>query len=307
MVLFVARSLRFRDHDPGPFHPERPGRLAAIERALDAAPLTFETIPPRPATDEELLAFHRPEYLERLAAVRGRAVPLDPDTPTSADSVDVAREAAGAAVDLLSRVASGRGDAGLGLLRPPGHHALPDRAMGFCLLGNVAIAVKRLLDVGAVGRVAIYDWDVHHGNGTQAAFYDDPRVLFLSTHRWPFYPGTGRREDVGAGRGHGSTQNFPVPAGTSGATLLEITDEHLAPAVRDFGPDLIVISAGYDAHEDDPLGGLEVTTEDFGALAERWRAIAEETCAGRIAGLLEGGYDDDALAASVLATAEAWS
>ncbi|MEL6190109.1 MAG: histone deacetylase, partial [Myxococcota bacterium] len=273
-MLLLARSPRFQDHDPGPYHPERPERLAAIDTAVDgalAAGVAADTLELRPATREELARAHGEPHLERLSALRGQAAQLDADTATSAASVDVAELAAGATIDMMQSVLSGRHHAGLALVRPPGHHAIPERAMGFCLLGNVAIAVKNLLDTGAAERVAIYDWDVHHGNGTQDMFYDDPRVLFMSTHQWPFYPGTGAVEETGAGEAEGSTMNLPLPAGSGDEDLLTLTRDVLAPRVRAFAPDLIVVSAGYDGHVADPLGGFSVTTDGYRELSLRWR------------------------------------
>jgi acetoin utilization deacetylase AcuC-like enzyme len=310
MSLVIARSKRFLDHDPGAWHPERPERLAAIDRGLGEAAtagLAFEELTPRAASREELLSVHDPAHVERLEAARGRAMQIDPDTATSPDSVEVAGLAAGATIDLVRRVAEGRGHTGLALVRPPGHHAIPQRSMGFCLYGNLAVAVKRLLDERVVERVAIYDWDVHHGNGTQAAFYDDPRVLFMSTHQWPFYPGTGAADETGAGDGEGATVNLPCSAGTSEEEILALTTDILAPRVRAFRPDLILVSAGFDGHVRDPIGSFGITTEGFRTLAVRWRELAEELCGGRIAGVLEGGYDLEALSASVRATAEAWA
>lgn len=309
-MLLIARSPRFRDHRPGPYHPERPERLAAIDAAVDGAMaggVVADTLELRPATREELLRAHGEAHLERLEALRGQAANLDADTATSADSVDVAELAAGATIDTMASVLSGAHHAGLALVRPPGHHAIPERAMGFCLLGNVAVAVKSLLEAGTVERVAIYDWDVHHGNGTQDMFYEDPRVLFMSTHQWPFYPGTGAAEETGAGAGEGHTLNLPLPAGSGDEALLGVTRDVLAPRVRDFAPDLIVISAGYDGHGADPLGGFTLSTDGFRELSLRWRDLADEVCGGRIAGVLEGGYDLDALAASARATVEAWA
>lgn len=310
MSLLLVRSPRFREHDPGQWHPERPERLVAIDRSIEAARaegLRFDALDLRPATELELLAVHHESYLTQLEEVDGRPVHLDADTSLSSASVEIARLAAGTTIDLVSAVAESSGTTGMALIRPPGHHAVPDRAMGFCLLSNLAVAVKYLLERKMVERVAIYDWDVHHGNGTQAVFYDDPRVLFMSSHQWPFYPGTGSKSETGIGKGAGTTINVPLPAGTGEEEILRVTDELLAPQVRNFSPDLILISAGYDGHQADPLGGFGITTEGFRTLATRWRELATELCDGRIAGVLEGGYDLDALGSSVRATLEAWA
>lgn len=305
MTVSLARDLRFLAHDQGPGHPECPERLRAIDRALSeiAAP---QVIPSRAATSAELLAVHTAAYVDRLESVRGRAVDLDPDTRTSPGSVDAALLAAGTTVDLAVAVAAGQAPPGIALVRPPGHHALPDAAMGFCLINNVAVAARALLDRGLAERVAIYDWDVHHGNGTQAMFYEDPRVLYLSTHQWPFYPGTGSRAETGRGPGEGTTVNVPLPAGSGDPVLLAATQEVLAPIVRHFHPDLILISAGFDPYIDDPLGGFAVTAPGFRELAARWRDLAEELCGGRIAAVLEGGYDLHGLGACVRGLVDAW-
>ncbi len=305
VTVSLAKDPRFLAHDQGPGHPECPERLRAIERALEdlRAP---HWITPRAATREELLSVHTPAYVDRLELVRGRSVDLDPDTRTSPGSVEAAFLAAGTTIDLAAQVATGAAPPGLALVRPPGHHALPGAAMGFCLLNNVAIAARALLDRGLAERVAIYDWDVHHGNGTQAMFYEDPRVFYASTHQWPFYPGTGGRDERGRGAGEGSTFNAPLPAGSGDELLLSVTQEALAPAIRNFAPDVILISAGFDPFVDDPLGGFTVTAWGFRELAARWRGLAEEVCGGRIAGVLEGGYDLRGLGACVRGLVDAW-
>lgn len=309
VAVLLARSPRFRDHDPGAWHPESPGRLQAIDATLDEAEragLEFEAVPLRPVTDDEILLVHSEAHLARFVGAAGRSYDFDPDTHASPESVDVARLAAGTTLDLVRMVAT-RAQPGMALVRPPGHHALSGQAMGFCLLGNIALAAKSILEAGHAERIAIYDWDVHHGNGTQAMFYNDPRVLFMSTHQSPFYPGTGRASEVGVGRGEGTTVNIPLPAGTSDEEVLAVTDELLSKRVRDFSPDIILISAGYDGHEADPVGGFRMSTEGYQRLANRWRALAQEVSGDRIMAVLEGGYDLEALAASVRATLEAWA
>ena len=310
MSILISRSTRFQDHNPGPYHPESPERLAAIDEAFAQAQtdgLSLEDLAPQPISNEDILRVHKQSHIERLNEVSGQSTHLDSDTAVSSASVDVARLAAGATLSVFETVALRTGTAGLSLVRPPGHHAIAERAMGFCLLGNMAIAAKSLLDRQIVERIAIYDWDVHHGNGTQAMFIDDPRVLFMSTHQWPFYPGTGAASETGIGDAEGSTVNIPLPEGTADDEILSITENVLAPRVKSFSPDLILISAGFDGHTNDPLGGFRLTTSGYKQLACRWRDIAESTCQGRIAGVLEGGYNFDALAQSVLATAKAWA
>jgi acetoin utilization deacetylase AcuC-like enzyme len=306
-AVSIARDARFLEHDQGPGHPERPERLRAIDEALGEIDLELRAIAARPATRAELERVHAPRYLDQLEANRGKSAYLDPDTRTSPGSVDAAILAAGATVELFERVAKGQAPPGLALVRPPGHHATPDRAMGFCLLNNVAIGARALIAAGLAERVAIYDWDVHHGNGTQDAFYADPNVLYMSTHQWPYYPGTGARREEGRGPGEGTTLNVPLPEGTGDDILVAVTREVLIPKADAFGADLILMSAGFDPYEEDPLGGFRVTVEGFRTIAALWREYAEHRTGGRIAGVLEGGYHLEGLGASVRAVLEAWA
>lgn len=306
MSVSIVRDRRFLEHLPSPDHPESPRRLQAIEDALRASPIEVVEVPARTAEEAEIRRVHTKEYLDLLLSRRGRSSWLDPDTATSPGSVDAALLAAGSTIELFSGVARGRYPPGLALVRPPGHHALPNRAMGFCLINNVAVGARSLLAERLAERIVIYDWDVHHGNGTQDIFYEDGCVLYLSTHQRPFYPGTGSHDERGRGPGEGATLNVPLPAGTGDAEILEVTDRMLAPKVREFRPDVILISAGYDPFEDDPIGGFRLTIRGFGELAKRWRALADDLCGGRIAGVLEGGYHLRGLAASVCATLESW-
>ena len=308
MPVTVVRDPLFERHDPGPGHPECPARFRAVDTAIDAAVeagLTIVPLEARKATEEELMRAHERPYLERLAAVAGQSEALDPDTRTSPDSVDAAYLAAGGTVDLALGVADGRLAPGIAVVRPPGHHALPDRAMGFCLLNNVAVAARALLASG-LERVAIYDWDVHHGNGTQAMFFDDPNVLYMSTHQFPFYPGTGTARETGTGDGEGTTLNIPLPEGTGDDVLIAASREVLLGKVRQFKPDMILISAGFDPYVDDPLGGFEISLAGFSELSKWWREEAESVCDGRIAAVLEGGYDLVGLAGCVRGLTEAW-
>jgi acetoin utilization deacetylase AcuC-like enzyme len=252
----------------------------------------------------QLSRVHDERYLQRMAATAGSAVALDPDTYTSPESHEIALLAAGAAVEGVERVfgsgSEGSTDvhAALALVRPPGHHAERDRAMGFCLYNNVAVAAAHARAIGA-GRVAIVDYDVHHGNGTQHIFEADPSVLYVSTHQFPFYPGTGASDEVGRGAGHGFTLNLPLEAGAVDDDYRLVFAEVIVPALTRFHPDLLLVSAGFDAHERDPLGGMRLTTDGFAAMTMELRRVAEQCCAGRIVLVTEGGYDLKALAASL--------
>lgn len=307
MSVSIVRDLRFAEHDPGPGHPESPERYRSICEAIDAEDeLEFHDIAARAATTEEMTQLHHRSYLDKIEQYRGQRAMLDPDTRTSKGSIDAAYLAAGSAIDLAVGVAEGSASPGLSLGRPPGHHAMPGRAMGFCFMNNVAAAAQALLDRGDAERIAIYDWDVHHGNGTQAIFYEEPRVLYMSTHQWPFYPGSGAQGDTGRGDGVDYTLNMPLPEGSDQETLLQLTREVMKPRLQDFSPDFILISAGFDALDTDPVGGFNVTQQGFSELALRWRELAETLCKGRIAGVLEGGYDTEQLGSSVLKVLRAW-
>ncbi len=262
-------------------HPERPERL----RALHAAFPDFVTA--RPATEAEVTACHDREYVELVRSLAGRGEPVlaDPDTIVTASSFEAALLAAGAAIEAVERD-------GFALVRPPGHHALRDRAMGFCLFGNVAIAARFAQRDLGLRRVAVLDWDVHHGNGTQAIFRDDPSVLFASLHQWPFYPGTG-----GPGDGDETTVNVPLRAGCRDDEYLTAVADVVEPAIERFAPDLLLVSAGFDAAAGDPVGGMELSDDAFRELAVRVRGLA-----GRVALVLEGGYDVAALPRLVQAT-----
>ena len=297
MPLFLVTSDRFADHLTPPGHPERPERAEVMQvigsrfRATGGAVLE-----PRAATDEDLTRVHTREHLASLASVRGTAAMLDPDTFTSPESEDVARLAAGAVLTAIDCV-RGRPDhaRALALVRPPGHHAEAAKAMGFCLFNNVAVGAAYARVSGAA-RVAIVDFDVHHGNGTQWTFYDDPTVLFASSHQFPYYPGTGAAEESGRGAGTGFTLNVPLEVGATDRDVEDAYARVVLPRVRAFEPELIMVSAGFDAHENDPLGQLRMTTAGFGRLTKAIVDLADEVCAGRVVLVTEGGYDLHALA-----------
>jgi len=289
-------------------HPENPGRLVAIWEALQNAslPAGVSWTEPAPATLEQVLRVHRPELvnLVRELAARGGGA-IDADTVTSARSYDAALVAAGGAIAAVRHVLANPGQRAFALVRPPGHHATPEQPMGFCLFNNAAIAVRAALDEHGLKRVAIVDFDVHHGNGTQAVFAAEPRVLFLSLHQFPWYPGTGRLEEVGEGAARGQTVNLPLPAGCGDAAYQAAFERVVEPVVRRFQPELIVVSAGFDAHWADPLAEMAVSTTGFVAMARALAGLADELCQGRLALTLEGGYDRSALASSVVAVTTA--
>jgi acetoin utilization deacetylase AcuC-like enzyme len=297
MALTLFTSDRFADHLTPPGHPERVDRHAVMQViAAEFRQRGGEVAGPRPATDEEIVRVHERDYLTLIRETAGRAVSLDPDTFTSPETFEVARLAAGAAVSAVDCVLDGgEGTRALALVRPPGHHAERNRAMGFCFFNNVAVAAAHARARG-LSRVAIVDYDVHHGNGTQWSFYDDPAVLFISSHQYPYYPGTGAPDEIGTGRGMGFTVNLPLAAGATDADYERVYEAVAWPILRKYKPDLILLSAGFDAYMDDPLGGMRVTAPSFGRLTASLAAIADECCGGRIAGVTEGGYDLKGLA-----------
>ncbi len=291
----------FLGHDTG-LHVEHPRRHHAISRAIVGLATHRPDTTFGPATNEAIERVHTGEHLrslEMLAASGGAW--LDPDTMVGPDSVDIARLAAGAALAGVDAVLDGSARRAFALGRPPGHHATADRAMGFCLLNSIAIAAAHARHRG-IGRVAIIDWDVHHGNGTQDLFYEDPSVWYASIHQSPLFPGTGGRAETGVGAGRGTVCNVPLRAGTGDVDWLTAFDSHVAPFVDRAQPELILLSAGYDAHEHDPIGGCLVTDAGFTALTERTVALADRHCDGRLVTVLEGGYDPGALGRCVALT-----
>jgi acetoin utilization deacetylase AcuC-like enzyme len=301
MALTLFTSDRWADHLTPPGHPERVERAEVMQVvASEFRRRGGAVVEPRAASEDEIGRIHAREHIALIRETAGRAVALDPDTFTSPESYDVARLAAGAAVGAVEHVLAGpRGTRALAMVRPPGHHAERARAMGFCFFNNIAIAAAHARARG-LARLAIVDYDVHHGNGTQRSFYQDPSVLFISSHQFPFYPGTGAADEVGTGAGAGFTVNFPLEAGGTDADYERIYGAAVA-ILRQFTPQLILISAGFDAHADDPLGGMRVTTPHFGRLTALIAGAADECCEGRIVAVTEGGYDLAALAGSLRA------
>ena len=299
--LIVLTDLVMSAHDPGPGHPESPARLIGLHRALTEHPiggLAWRT--PRQAIVEDLTRIHAPSYVEGMLDRAGLPTRLDADTCTSEGSVAAALTAAGAAIDAVC-AAFGQPKATLALVRPPGHHAERRRPMGFCLFNNVAIAAEYALAHLPCERVLIVDWDVHHGNGTQHAFEERDDVLFFSVHRFPFYPGTGALREVGSGLGRGFTVNVPLHAGAQDGDYQLVFEEVFEPIATAFNPDLVLVSAGFDAHRKDPLGGMGVSDEGFGHMMHVVTRVAQRSAEGRLALVLEGGYDLDALEESVRA------
>jgi acetoin utilization deacetylase AcuC-like enzyme len=304
LTLIIYTSDRFADHLTPPGHPERVERAEVMQViASEWRRRGGQVIEPAAASDTQITRIHDPEYLSLIRETAGRAVALDPDTVTSPASYEVARLAAGAACRAVDDVLAGVATRGFAFVRPPGHHAERGRAMGFCLLNNIAIAAAHARTRGAE-RVAIVDYDVHHGNGTQWSFFADPSVLFISSHQYPFYPGTGDVDEVGGGDGEGFTVNLPLDAGATDADYEKVFDVVALPVLRQFKPDLVMISAGFDAHERDPLAGMRVTTGGFRTLTAQLVRVADDVCDGRIVAITEGGYDLGALANSLRTTVQ---
>jgi acetoin utilization deacetylase AcuC-like enzyme len=300
MPLTILTSARFADHLTPPGHPERVERHEVMQVvAAEFRQSGGSVLEPRPATREEVARVHDDSYIDFIRETAGRAIALDPDTFTSPETCDVAFLAAGAVVSAVDRVLDGpAGSRALALVRPPGHHAERNRAMGFCLFNNIAVAAAHAQARG-LSRVAIVDYDVHHGNGTQGSFYSDPSVLFVSSHQYPYYPGTGAAAEVGTGAGAGFTVNLPLAAGATDADYERAYDVIAWPILTAFKPQLILISAGFDAYKDDPLAGMRLEAECFGRLTASIVAIADEYCEGRIVAATEGGYHLKGLADSL--------
>ncbi|MFZ3149096.1 MAG: histone deacetylase [Methanothrix sp.] len=286
-------------------HLEKKERLTAILDKIRSEKLDVDFITPKPATVTKVAAIHGRRYIDQVKAIceHGGGY-LDVDTILSKNSYDAALMAAGGAITAVDAVLGEYGNA-FALVRPPGHHAMPNRGMGFCIFNNIAIAAKHAQARGAK-KVLIVDWDVHHGNGTNDVFYSDPSVLYFSTHQYPHYPGTGRTDEVGEDGGEGFTVNVPLPSGTADAGYLMAYREILLPIALEFKPDIVLVSAGHDPHKDDPLGGMRLTSAGFGAIAGVVKEIANTCCRGRLAASLEGGYNLQAQAEAVVAEIKAF-
>lgn len=301
MTLLIYDE-RFRNHQTTHMHPERPDRAETAYKRLREAGLTDRCVEkkPRPAPLEWLEKIHTKAHIERVQMLcRNGGGFLDGDTPVSAESFAVGCLAAGAAIDAVDGVLKAEQRNAFCLVRPPGHHATPDRAMGFCLFNTVALAAKYAIEEYHLQRILIVDWDVHHGNGTQDIFYSDPQVMFLSAHRFPFYPGTGRAEETGTGKGQGYTINLPIAYGTPRSEYLKRFSTALSKAADKIRPEMVLISAGFDAHAKDPIGSLGLETEDFGELFNMVQHVADTHAHGSVISFLEGGYDLGTLAECV--------
>jgi acetoin utilization deacetylase AcuC-like enzyme len=286
---------RFLDHDTGPGHPENAQRLTATLAHLRRQRWFGELapVPSRPAALSQVERVHERGYIERARAACAAGAPMldSMDVSISASSFDVALLAAGATLALADEVAAGRLRNGFALLRPPGHHAERDMALGFCLFNNVAVLARHLQHEHGIDKVLVLDWDVHHGNGTQHAFEDDPSVLYISTHQYPFYPGTGAWYEDGIGRGKGATLNCPMAAGSGNHEYEQAFVDRILPRIDSFRPEFIILSAGFDAHREDPLAQIELSTAFYGWMSERMMEAADRHAGGRLVSVLEGGYN----------------
>ena len=297
----------FLKHKTGT-HPENEERVRRVYDHLRGGPLyeRLTEIPPRPATEEEILLVHSKQYYDAITSLpQDRMSFLDADTIAGPGSLEAALAAAGAVNVAVEAIKAGNVDRAFCLVRPPGHHALPDRAMGFCIFNNIAVGAAYATRRCGFDGAAIVDIDVHHGNGTQEVFYEDGEILYCSVHRWPFYPGTGRREEQGEGAGRGKTLNIPLPAGAGEASYLAALTEEILPAIRRHDPSIVFISAGFDTHRSDPIGGMGLTEASFATLTRHIADTASEVAGGRVISVLEGGYNLEALETSVQAHIEA--
>ena len=298
----IVLDSRYQEHYTGRTHTERPERITTLLGPIEHIQRSgLKRLPPRLATPEEITLIHDSSHVGRVAATaQQERFSFDADTPVSAQSYATAMLATGGLLTLIDAVMEREIDNGFALVRPPGHHAERNRPMGFCLFNSAAIGAQYLRERFGLTRVLVMDWDVHHGNGTQHSFYDDPGVLYVSTHQYPYYPGTGALDEVGQGQGEGYTLNLPLSAGCGDAEYQEVFEFVIDPICRQFNPEFVLISAGFDAHVRDPLGGMEVTEAGFGIMARIFLRVAQEKAQGRCVALLEGGYDLEGLQKSVL-------
>ena len=303
LCIAVVYAQIFKQHDTGPGHPESPERCDAVMHGLERAGIKEHllALAPRAAGDDEILACHTERYLRtvRHDVASGAANLSTGDTAIGKRSLTVALQAAGGVLEAVDAVFTSRAKNAFCVVRPPGHHATPDRGMGFCIFNNVALAARHAQSQHGIEKVLIVDWDVHHGNGTQKIFYADPSVFYFSTHQWPWYPGTGSAQETGAGKGEGTTFNCPFPVGAGRKEIVEQAFRgKLLPAADRFKPDLVLISAGFDSRAGDPLGGFRLTDEDFADLTRLVAGIAREHAGGRLVSVLEGGYALEGLASA---------
>ncbi len=289
----IVKDYRYLNHETGAYHPETPKRLEAMYEMIESPDMQgkFVEIEPRHAAHEEIEVIHQSSYIEQVAATAGKAhTSLDPDTSTSPESYDAAKLAVGGLCNAIDSVVKGEVNNAFAFIRPPGHHAGPNRAAGFCIFNNIAIGALHAINNHNMERILIVDWDLHHGNGTQHSFYEDPRILFFSTHQYPFYPGTGSVQEIGRGAGEGYTINVPLRSGPGNGEYLRIFRRILQPVALEFKPDMIMLSVGFDIYYKDPLGGMKVTPEGFGMLTRVLLDIADSCCGGKFVATLEGGY-----------------
>ena len=293
----------FLGHDTGPGHPESTARYTAIAKRLKGAGIPERTraVAPRAVLDDEITLCHTRAYLELAAREIEAGVPVlsTGDTTVCRATLDVARQAAGGVLEAVDAIIDGKVANAFCAVRPPGHHATPDCGMGFCVFNTIAIAARYAQRKHGIGRVAIIDWDVHHGNGTQDIFYEDGSVFYFSTHQSPWYPGTGRPEEAGAGKGKGATLNAPFPAGTGMPEIRDAFENRFLPAMETFKPEFVMISAGFDSRKDDPLGNFLLTDADFATLTRLMKQLAARFAGNRLLSVLEGGYNVDGLARAV--------
>jgi len=297
----VVKDARYLDHNPGSWHPESPQRLKVIYQYIDQIRELYKKIPPYYASEEEISLIHASQYIHSIASTKGKEVTLDPDTVASPQSYQTACLAVGGGLSLIKAICDKEIDNGFALIRPPGHHAEGNKAMGFCLFNNIAIAAAYIRKKRLGKNILIVDWDVHHGNGTQHAFYDSSDVLYFSIHQYPHYPLTGRIDEIGKGKGKGFTVNVPLSPGYADEDYIYLFLHLLYPIALKFKPDFILVSAGFDPYIGDPLGGMRVTVNGFALMTQILKDLAAQVCNHRLALFLEGGYHLEGMAKSVVA------